>query len=61
MISGLVEQQGKVVLFPSDYVCEEIQEVYWWKGIITPRLAGLLFENLPIHKRYDPFPYLRAC
>ena len=48
MISGLVEQQGKVVLFPSDYICEEIQEVYWWKGITTPRLAGLLFENLPI-------------
>ena len=61
MISGLVEQQGKVVLFPSDYVCEEIQEVYWWKGITTPHSAGLLFEDLPIHKRYDQFPYLRAC
>ena len=33
MISGLVEQQGKVALFPSDHVCEEIQEVYRWKGM----------------------------
>ena len=33
MISGLVKQQGKVVLFPSDHVCEEIQEVYRWKGM----------------------------
>ena len=44
MISELVEQQGKVVLFPSDYVWEEIQEVYTcrWKGMATP---GLLFED----------------
>ena len=33
MISGLVKQQGNVVLFPSDHVCEEIQEVHRWKGM----------------------------
>ena len=59
MISGLhvVKQQRKVVLFSSDYVCEEIQEVYRWKGLTTP---GLLFEDLPIHDSYDQFPDLRA-
>ena len=61
MISGLhvVKPQGKVVLhvFPSDYVCDEIQEVYRWKGMTTP---GLLLEDLPIHNSYDQFPYLRA-
>ena len=59
MISGLhvVKQQRKVVLFSSDYVCEEIQEVYRWKGMTTP---SLLFEDLPIHNSYDQFPDLRA-
>ena len=57
MISGLVKQQGKVVLFPSNYVCEEIQEGYRWKGMTTP---GLLFEDLPTHNSYDQFPYLRT-
>ena len=60
MISGLhvVKQLGKVVLFPSDYVWEEIQEVYTCrKGMTTP---GLLFEDLPIHNSYDQFPYLRT-
>ena len=60
MISGLhvVKQQGRVVLhvFPSDYFCEEIQEVCRWKGMTTP---GLLLD-LPIYNSYDQFPHLRA-
>ena len=56
MISGLVEQQEKVLLFPSNYVCKEIPDVYRWKGMTTP---GLLFEDLPIHNSYDQFPFLK--
>ena len=60
MISGqhVVKQQGKVVrhVFPSDYFCEEIQEVYRWTGMTTP----VLLLDLPIYNSYDQFPYFRA-